>query len=110
LCVTIKLYCLFVEEPFVDAIERLIQVPYSSPITIRFIVAVNSNGSSSVLTDLTNYSIERVVSGTTVETFNSSHIEIISNYTFQLVIPRTEIMHTGRYLFLAGNDWHRIDC
>ena len=94
---------MFVEEPFVYATGESIQVPYSSTFTIQFIVAVSSNGSSSVLTNLTDYSIERRNNvGITVETFNSSDIKIISDYTFQLVIPRADIIHSGRYIFLAG--------
>ena len=66
-------------------------------------MAVNSNGSSSILTNLTDFSIERLnEGGIAVETYSSSDIDIISNYIFQLVIPRAEMVHNGRYVFLAG--------
>jgi len=90
---------LFIEEIVVQAIGRLTNTPYSSPLFLRFIVAVNSNGSSSILTDLTDYNI---VGPTDEEFFNNSDIEIISDYTFQLVIPRADVIHEGLYRFRAG--------
>jgi len=82
-------------------IESQVEVAYLSPLTLQYIVAVDSNGSHSQLEAVTDYNIQFFSRESNMD-FNNSDIEIVSNYVYQLAIPQASSVNTGTYIFNAG--------